>query len=152
KLRIERYGFAGYDVAFKGRRFEDSAYSVTDQQWYREASQSNEAHWFTLTIPPDGERPAVALAGPVDIDHKRVGVLAVIIELTRVSNFLSQLTVGKSAGAFILDRAGAAIAAPDPDADEQTALKTNHPLFPAAVKAIQQAGNRYDSDKGQAFH
>ena len=37
---------------------------------------------------------------------KRAGVLAIIIELTRVSNFLSQLTVGKSAGAFILDRNG----------------------------------------------
>ena len=45
-------------------------------------------------------------------------MLAIIIELTRVSNFLSQLTVGKSAGAFILDRDGEVIAAPDPDADE----------------------------------
>src|ERR1019366_10731137 len=90
RLRIDRYGFAGYDVVLKGRRFQDSTYSVTDQQWYREASQSNEAHWFTLTTHPDGERPAVGLAGPGDVDHKRAGVLAIIIELTRVSNFLSQ--------------------------------------------------------------
>jgi adenylate cyclase len=152
RLRIDQYGFAGYDVVLKGRRFQDSSYSVTDQQWYREASQSDEAHWFTLTTHPDGERPAVALAGPVDVDHKRAGVLAIIIELTRVSNFLSQLTVGKSAGAFILDRSGEVIAAPDPDADEQNALKTNHPLFPVAVDAIRQAGNRYDTDKGEAFH
>jgi adenylate cyclase len=152
KLRIDRYGFAGYDVVFKGRRFQDSTYSVTDQQWYREASQSSETHWFTLTTHPDGERPAVALAGPVDVDHKRAGVLAIIIELTRVSNFLSQLTVGKSAGAFILDRSGEVIAAPDPAADELNALKTEHPLFPVAVDAIRQAGDRYDTDKGEAFH
>ena len=37
KLRIDQYEFAGYDVAFKDRRFEDSTYSVTDQHWYREA-------------------------------------------------------------------------------------------------------------------
>jgi adenylate cyclase len=151
-LRIEQYEFAGYDVALKDRRVQDSTYSVTDQQWYREASQAEEAHWFTLTTPPDGARPAVALAGPLDVDHKRLGVLAIIIELTRVSNFLSQLTVGKSAGAFILDRSGAVIAAPDPAADELNALKINHPLFPVAVDAMRHAGNGYDTVKGEAFH
>ena len=44
------------------------------------------------------------LRGSDQIDQKPAGVIAIIIELTRVSNFLSQLTVGKSAGAFILDR------------------------------------------------
>ena len=151
-LRIEQYEFAGYDVALKDRRVRDSTYSVTDQQWYREASHAEEAHWFTLTTPPDGARPAVALAGPLDVDHKRLGVLAIIIELTRVSNFLSQLTVGKSAGAFILDRSGGVIAAPDPAADELNALKINHPLFPVAVDAMRQAGNGYDTVKGEAFH
>jgi adenylate cyclase len=152
RLRIDRYEFDGYDVVSKGRRFQDTPYSVTDQHWYREASEANEAHWFTLTTHPDGERPAVALAGPLDVDHKRAGVLAIIIELTRVSNFLSQLTVGKSAGAFILDRSGEVIAAPDPNADELNALKTTHPLFPVAVDAIRQAGSRYDTEKGEAFH
>jgi adenylate cyclase len=151
KLRIDHYEFEGTDVKFKNRRFEPTSYSVVDQQWYREASQSDEERWFTLTTHPDGERPAAALAGPIDVNQKRAGVLAIIIELTRVSNFLSQLTVGKSAGAFILDRSGAAIAAPDPDADELHALKTTHPLFPVAVDAIQQAGSGYDADKGQPF-
>jgi len=136
----------------KERRFEPTKYSVTDQEWYREASQSDDENWFRLTTHPGGERLAVALAGPIDVNQKRAGVLAIMIELTRVSNFLSQLTVGKSAGAFILDRDGAAVAAPDSEADELNALKTNHPLFPVAVGAIQQAGSEYDTDKGQAFH
>jgi adenylate cyclase len=152
RLRIDRYEYAGLDVKFKERRVLDTKYSVVGQQWYRESSQSDDEDWFKLTTHPGGERPAVALAGPVDIDRRRVGVLAIIIELTRVSNFLSQLTVGKSAGAFILDRDGTAIAAPDADADELTALKTNHPLFPVAVAAIRQAGSAYDSDKGEVFH
>jgi adenylate cyclase len=152
KLRIDSYELAGEDVRFKSQRVEDSQYSVTDQPWYREADQSNEERWVRLTTHPGGERPAVALAGPIDVDHKRAGVLAIIIELTRVSNFLSQLTVGKSAGAFILDRDGAAIASPDPDADETTAMKTSHPLFAVAVDAVRQAGSSYEPDQGQAFH
>lgn len=152
KLRIDRYEYVGLDVKFRERRFAETKYVVTEQEWYRLASQSDDEDWFRLTTHPGGERPAVALAGPIDVDQKRVGVLAIIIELTRVSNFLSQLTVGKSAGAFILDRDGTAIAAPDADADEMNALKTNHPLFPVAVAAIQQAGSGYDTDKGEAFH
>jgi adenylate cyclase len=152
KLRIEQYDLAGDDIQFKNRRIQDTTYSVTDQEWYREAIQSNGERWFTLTTHPVGERPAAALAAPIDVDQKRVGVLAIIIELTRVSNFLSQLTVGMSAGAFILDRAGAAIAAPDAAADELHPMKTGHPLFPAAVDAIRQAGSSYDPDKGRPFH
>jgi adenylate cyclase len=152
RVRIERYNYAGMDVKFAERRFADTKYAVADQQWYRDSIQSDDDDWFKLTTHPGGERPAVALAGPIDIDQKRIGVLAIIIELTRVSNFLSQLTVGKSAGAFILDRDGGAVASPDADADELTALKTNHPLFPVAVAAIRQAGPAYDTDKGEVFH
>lgn len=152
RLRIDRYEFAGMDVRFTDRRFETTKYSVTDQEWFRQSSQSDDEDWFRLTTHPAGNRLAVALAGPIDINQKRAGVLAIMIELTRVSNFLSQLTVGKSAGAFILDRDGTAVAAPDSEADELNALKTNHPLFPIAVAAIRQAGENYDTDKGQAFH
>ena len=151
-LRIDEYGYEGNEIRLKNRRVESTAYSVVDQEWYAGANQANDERWSTLTKHPGGNRPAVAFAAPIDIDQKRTGVLAIIIELTRVSNFLSQLTVGKSAGAFILDRSGAVIASPDANADELTPLKTDHPLFPAAVDAMQRAGSGYDTDKGQAFH
>jgi adenylate cyclase len=151
KLQIDRYEFFQGDPKFKSHRTEDTTYSVVDQPWFRETMQGDSQHWFTLTHHPDGERPAVALAGPIDLKDKRVGVLAIVIELTRVSSFLSQLTVGKSAGAFILDRNGAAIASPDADADELHPLKTDHPLFPAAVDAIRRAGISYNPDDGQAY-
>jgi adenylate cyclase len=151
KLRIDRYEFEDADAQFKNSRFENTAYSVHEQEWYREADQSNGERWFTLTTHPDGERLAAALAGPIDIQGQRAGVLAIIIELTRVSNFLSQLTVGKSAGAFILDRRGGAVAAPDPDADEVHPLKTSHPLFPIAVDAIRQSSGSYETESGKAF-
>jgi adenylate cyclase len=148
-LRVDRYDYVGIELELKDRRIEDTKYAVTDQQWFREVVNSDEPRWFTLTSHPNGERLAGAFAGPVIIRQQREGVLAIIIELTRVSLFLSQLTVGKSAGAFILDRGGGVIASPDQDANELTPLKTNHPLFPMAVDAIRQAKD-YDPEKGQA--
>jgi adenylate cyclase len=152
KLRIDQYDYAGNDIRLKTSRVEDSKYSVTDQKWFSEAIEADDEHWSTFTTHPGGERLAAALAAPIDIDQKRIGVLAIIIELTRVSNFLSQLTVGKSAGAFLLDREGGVIAAPDPNADELNALKTDHPLLPVAVDAMRQAGSAYNPGEGEPFH
>ena len=149
-LRIERYELIDGDPRFKDTRSQETSYSVLKQQWFSESMQSVGPQWFNLTHHPGGDRLAVALAGPIDIDGKRQGVLSIVIELTRVSRFLSQLTVGKSAGAFILDRSGAAIASPDPDADEVNALKTNHPLFPVAVTAARQSAKSYEPDEGNA--
>ena len=151
-MRINRYEFVGGAMQKTASRVEDTRYDVTDQEWFREAIRSNEQHWSTLTTHPNGERLAAALAAPIEIDQKPAAVIAIIIELTRVSNFLSQLTVGKSAGAFILDRQGGVIAAPDSDANEVTALKTDHPLFSVAVSAMQDAGSAYDPGEGQALH
>ncbi|MEA2820900.1 MAG: adenylate cyclase [Bradyrhizobium sp.] len=147
KLRIDRYDYVGFELQLRDSRTEDTKYAVTGQEWFSEVINTN-ARWFTLTTHPNGERLAAAFAGPVIIGQQREGVLAVIFELTRVSSFLSQLTVGKSAGAFILDRDGGVIASPDPDANEITPLKTNHPLFPMAVDAIRQSKD-YDPDQGQ---
>jgi len=149
KIRINRYEYVSDDIRLKHSRVEDTKYSVTDQEWFREAIRSNEENWSTFTTHPNGERLAAAFAAPIQIDQKPAGVIAIIIELTRVSNFLSQLTVGKSAGAFILDREGGVVAAPDADASEVMALKTDHPLFPVAVDAMKNAGSAYNPGEGE---
>ena len=152
KIRTNRWEYVSDDLRLKSSRVEDTSYSVTDQEWFREAIRLNDEHWSTLTRHPNGERLAAAFAAPVEIDQKPAGVIAIIIELTRVSNFLSQLTVGKSAGAFLLDRQGGVVAAPDPDASEVTPLKTDHPLFPVAVDAMRNAGSAYNPGEGEALH
>ena len=144
KLRSERFDYENGDLKLRDNRVEETKYLVTEQEWFRGSDL-----WSTLTAHPTGERPAAAFAVRIGLDDDRVGVLAVIIELTRVSNFLSQLTVGKSASAFILDRDGTAIAAPDVNADEVTPLKLEQPTFPVAVDAIRQAGRAYDPDSSQ---
>ena len=156
KLRTNRYEFVGNELQFKNSHVEDTKYSVTDQEWFRTAIETNDEHWATFTTHPKGERLAAAFAAPIDIDQKPAGVIAIIIELTRVSNFLSQLTVGKSAGAFILERNGKVVASPDPNANEAVPLKTDHPLFPIAVEAIQNAdgadgdGRQHEGGNGGA--
>jgi len=143
KMKINRYEYVNDDLIIKRSRVEDTNYAVTDQEWFTRADDEN---WSTFTRHPNGERLAAAFAVPLDIDKKPAGVVAIIVELTRLSNALSQLEVGASAGAFILDRGGGVVAAPDPDASEVEALKTNHPLFPVAVDAFRSAGSAYNPD------
>jgi adenylate cyclase len=151
RLQVDQYELADVDLRFMNRRTEDTVFSVTAQQWYREAVESDDARWFNSTNYPRQERRTVSLAGPIDTGQQRLCVVSIGIELTRVSRFLSQLTVGKSAGAFILDRNGTPIAAPDPDADELHGVKTSHPLFPVAVDAIRKAGGNYNPDDSEPY-
>src|SRR6185312_8892774 len=111
KLRTDRYEFVGNDLQLKNSHVEDTRYSVTDQEWFRTAIETNDEHWATFTTHPKGERLAAAFAAP------------------------------------ILERNGKVVAAPDPNANEAVALKTDHPLFPIAVEAIQNA-SAYEPGEG----
>lgn len=147
KRRVDQYGVVVGDIEFEKRRFEDTNYVVTDQEWYRSGMQADEPHWFNVTHHPVGLRPSIAYAGPVDVYEKRQGVLAIIIEYTRFAQFLSNLSVGKSGAAFILGRDGSVIAAPDPGADEVNMQRSDQALLPVAQGAMKQAGSPYDVDK-----
>jgi adenylate cyclase len=148
KRRVDQYQVVVGDIQFEKRRFENTDFDLTAQQWYREGIQNSEPSWFEVTIHPIGARPSIAYAGPVDVYQKRQGVLAVIIENTRLAQFLSQLSAGKSGAAFILRRDGAVVAAPDPDADETNMQRSDQPLLPIAQGAIKQADMSGAGDKG----
>jgi adenylate cyclase len=139
KRRVDDYRVVVGDIEFQKRRFESTDYNVIDQEWYKKAIQADEPQWFEVSAFPIGLRPSIAFAGPVDVYQKRQGVLAVIIENTRLAQFLSQLSVGKTGAAFILGRDGAVIAAPDPDADEVHMQHAGQPLLPVALMALTQA-------------
>ncbi len=152
KRRIDQYQVVVGDIQFEKRRFEDTDYGVTGQEWFRKGIEADEPRWFDVTLHPVGSRPSIAYAGPIDVYQKRQGVLAIIIEYTRLARFLSQLSVGKSGAAFILGRNGKTIAAPDPDADEVDMQRFDQPLLVVARNAIEQAGSAYDSDKKLMNH
>jgi adenylate cyclase len=146
KRRVDKYSVVVGDIQFEKRRFEDTNYVVTDQEWYRSGTLADEPRWFDVLVHPDGSRPSIAYAGPVDVYEKRQGVLAVIIEYTRFSQFLSNLSVGQSGAAFILGRDGSVIAAPDPDADEVHMQRSDQPLLPIAQGAMKQARSSDNGD------
>lgn len=151
KRRVDQYETIVGDIQFENRRFEDTSYSVVKQKWYQDGIKAEGPRWFNVTEHPIGTRPSIAFAGPIDVYSKRQGVLAVFIEYSRLSRFMSQLAVGKSGTAFILDRDGSVIAAPDPDADEIHPPKSNQPMLPIARNALMQAGSSYDSDTSTAY-
>jgi adenylate cyclase len=97
KRRVDEYGVVVGDIEFHKREFKPTNYNVTDQEWYKKSIASGEPAWFKVSDYPVGVRPSIAFAGPIDVYQKRQGVLAVIIENTRLAQFLSQLSVGKPA-------------------------------------------------------
>ena len=150
KRRVDKYQVVVGDIQFEKRRFEATDFHVTEQEWYRKSIASDDPAWFEVTNYPVGRRPSIAYAGPVDVYQKRQGVLAVMIENTRLAQFLSQLAVGKTGAAFILRRDGTTIAAPDPNADEVNMQRADQPLLPIARGAFMQAGNMAGGDKTTA--
>ena len=86
-MRINRYEFVGNDLRLKASWFEETDYSVTEQEWFRVAKETNDEYWSTLTTHPRGEALAAAFSAPVDIDGKSAGVIAIIIELTPCLEF-----------------------------------------------------------------
>jgi adenylate cyclase len=139
--RTDRYAVVTGDIEFEERRFEDTSFSVLEQAWYRSGIKADQPAWYEVSEHPVGARPSIAFAGPIDVYQARQGVLAVIIENTRLSRLLSRLAVGKSGAAFLFDRDGGLIAAPDANADEINPQGSAQPLLGVASAAVRHAGH-----------
>lgn len=139
--RVDRYDVVVGDIEFQERSFEPAtAYKVADQDWYRASIGRDEPGWFDVPNHPNGVHPAIAFAGPIDVYSQRQGVLAVMIDHSRLCRFLADLAVGKSGAAFIFGGDGSLIAAPDPQADEVTGLNpAEHPMLKVARLALGSA-------------
>ncbi|MCA1470639.1 adenylate/guanylate cyclase domain-containing protein [Bradyrhizobium sp. IC3195] len=138
--RVDEYDVVPGDIEFANRRFEPTDFRVADQAWFKAGLGAEDPQWFRVMDHATGERPSIAFAGPIDVYQERQGVLAVIIEYTRLARFLSQLEVGRTGTAFIVDGSGELVAAPDKDADELHPARGNTALLPLARAALDQAG------------
>src|SRR3569832_1312100 len=138
--RVDEYEENPGDIEFETRRFEPTDFHVVDQEWFKAGMAASGPQWFKVLNHPIGERPSIAFAGPIDVYQERQGVLAILIEYTRLARFLAQLEVGRTGTAFILDGSGELLAAPDKDADELHAAKGDTTLLPLARMALVKAG------------
>jgi adenylate cyclase len=139
--RVDEYDVVPGDIEFANRRFEPTDFSVADQTWFKTGIKADGPEWFKVIDHPTGQRPSIAFAGPIDVYQERQGVLAIVIEYTRLARFLSQLEVGRTGAAFICDGAGELVAAPDKEADELHPARGEQRLLPVAQTAFTTAGD-----------
>ncbi len=107
------------DIMFNNREFEPSTYNAAAQPWYRRAVAENAPGWSRLSNFPGSHRQAISISTPLTVDDRFVAVINVVIDLSRLSQFLSSLEVGKSGTVVVLDHNGNVMASPDPGAIER---------------------------------
>jgi len=102
--RVDTYTPQPGDVLFRGREITPSDYQATAQTWYQRAVAEDGPGWSMLSHLPYRDRAAIVTSTPIVIDLDFSGVLAVVVELERLSQFLAGLQVGKTGTVVILDR------------------------------------------------
>jgi len=95
---------------FRGREITPSDFDATLQTWYKRAVAEDGPGWSMLQHLPYRDRPAIVTSTPIVIDRDFSGVIAVGVELERLSQFLAGLHVGKTGTAVLLNRSGTVVA------------------------------------------
>ena len=108
--RVDTYTPQPGDVLFRGREITPSDYEATAQAWYQRAVAEDGPGWSMLSHLPYRDRAAIVTSTPIVIDLDFSGVLAVVVELERLSQFLAGLQVGKTGTVVLLDRNGQVVA------------------------------------------
>ena len=108
--RVDTYTPQPGDILFRGREITPSDYDATTQAWYQRAVTEDGPGWSMLSHLPYRDGAAIATSTPIVVNLDFAGVLAVVVELDRLSQFLAGLQVGKSGTAVILNRNGRIVA------------------------------------------
>ena len=108
--RVDTYTPQPGDILFRGREITPSDYDATAQAWYQRAVTEDGPGWSMLSHLPYRDGAAIATSTPIVVNLDFAGVLAVVVELDRLSQFLASLQVGKTGTAIILGRNGRIVA------------------------------------------
>ena len=147
--RVDTYMPQSGDVLFRGREITPSDFDATAQTWYKRAVAEDGPGWSMLSHLPYRDRPAIVTSTPIMIDLDFSGVIAVVVELERLSQFLAGLHVGKTGTVVLLNRSGKVVASAASavlkeqragEMPELGALARDHPML-ASMAALFD-GNR----------
>ncbi len=147
--RVDTYTPQPGDVMFRGRDITPSDYQTTEQAWYQRAVAENGPGWSMLSHLPYRDRPAIVTSTPIVIDLDFSGVLAVVVELERLSKFLAGLEVGKTGTVVLLDRNGRVVASAasaalkdqrSGDMPELGTLAPDHPMLSSVATLLDGHG------------
>ena len=108
--RVDTYTPEPGDVMFRSRKLIPSDYEATAQPWYQRAVAEDGPGWSMVSHLPYRDRPAIVTSTPIVINLDFAGVIAVVVEMERLSRFLAGLQVGKTGTVVLLDRNGRVIA------------------------------------------
>ncbi len=121
KIRIEEIPLntkgTSYQYSTDGRgsriqRINVQKYNPYDEAWFTNALHSKKTMWSDI-YNWDGYPQILSISAskPVfDQSSKLIGVLGIDLKLSSISDFLSQLKIGQSGKAFILERSGLLVA------------------------------------------
>ncbi len=146
--RVDTYTPVPDDVLFRGRVLSPDEFDAATQPWYRRAVDENGPGWSLVSHLPNRDRAAIVTSTPLVINLDFAGVVAVVVELDRLSAFLAGLQVGKTGTVILLDRNGRTVASTASavlerqrrgEMPEFGTLVEGHPMF-AAVQAVLQGG------------
>jgi adenylate cyclase len=113
-VRIDRYQKEPVEARFLERTVMPSSYSALRQPWFDKAINADRTLWTLGHDFPNRRQPAITFSGKLDLYHHVLGVIAVTIELKRISQYLSTLHFGSTGTVVILDSKAGIIASPDP--------------------------------------
>ena len=108
--RVDTYTPEPGDVMFRSRKLIPSDYEATAQPWYQRAVAEDGPGWSMVSHLPYRDRPAIVTSTPIVINLDFAGVIAVVVEMERLSRFLAGLQVGKTGTVVLLDRNGRVVA------------------------------------------
>jgi adenylate cyclase len=147
--RVDTYTPQPGDVLFRGREITPSDYEATAQAWYQRAVAEDGPGWSMLSHLPYRERAAIVTSTPIVIDLDFSGVLAVVVELERLSKFLAGLQVGKTGTVVLLGRNGQVVASAASAAIERQrqgempeldTLARDHPMLASVATLLAGKG------------
>jgi adenylate cyclase len=142
--RVDTYMPQPGDILFRGRETTPSEFDASAQTWYQRAVAEDGPGWSMLLHLPYRDRPAIVTSTPIVIDGDFSGVIAIVVELERLSQFLATLPVGKTGTVVLLNRNGSVVASAASAALKQQragempdldALARDHPML-ASVTAL----------------
>ena len=133
----------------ESRQIDSAEYNPINKNWYRLAMEKKELIWTNLYIPFKNKRPAITTAKKVGTKN----ILAIDIEVDKISKILLNQKVGQTGVAFIVNDNLSFIGYPDLS---RILKKVNGNYIPISFnnmepKFISAALNKYDQSKQNQF-
>jgi phosphoserine phosphatase RsbU/P len=124
KTRGKSYQYNTDTQGNRVRFFSAQAYNPNQEAWFANAVKSRKPLWSNI-YNWEGYPQIMSISASYPVygrDEKLFGVLGVDLKLSSISDFLSQIRIGKSGKIFILERSGLLVAS---SVKESSFLKVN---------------------------